>query len=185
MQQLSDPILLQKMKHGDRAAFTEIYNRYWDKLFAVAGHKLHDLHVAEELVQDIFMDLWNRRDEIAVTGDLRAYLSVALKYKVINVQAKRRRSFRYEKHVITHSPQEDHSTEEWVRFQELKERLAALVKQLPEKCRLVYTLSRENGLSHRQIAEHLDISEKTVESHLTNALKSLRTRLGQFFSFFI
>lgn len=179
-----DEYLLQLLKSGDEAAFTGIYNRYWEKLFFIAGTKLRDLHIAEELVQDIFLDLWNRRNEIVVQGELQSYLAVAMKYKVINAQAKNKKAIEYQQYAASTSLKH-HDTENWLSFEELKKQLEKFVSQLPERCQLTYRLSREVGLSYREIAEELNISEKAVEANLSRANQSLRAQLTQFLSSFI
>ena len=176
----TDQDLVALLKQSDQAAFTEVYNRYWKKMFVLAGKKLDDLDEAKEVVQEIFIRLWERREEIVLDGSLASYLSVSVKYRIIN---------RLDKHYIRRnyldnlpaSAEVDNSTQEWLEFEEVKERLAKLVSDLPEKCRLVFVMSREQGMSHKQIAEELDISEKTVEAHLSKATKTLRTGLKSFF----
>ena len=174
--------LLHQMQHGDEQAFTEIYNRYWKPMFVVASHKVGNLAEAEEIVQDIFLDVWHRRAELTVTTSLSSYLYTCVKYKVLNVLAKRQLALRYTKYAGTALSQADHSTEDWLQFEQLKEQLAEATAQLPEKCRIVFQLSRTNGFSQKQIAGQLGISEKTVESHLTKALRILRNSLGQLLS---
>ncbi|GAA4312910.1 RNA polymerase sigma-70 factor [Compostibacter hankyongensis] len=174
------------LRYGDSAAFTEIYNRFWDKLFSVAVNKLDgDLELAEELVQDIFLDVWQRRKTLAITGKLSAYLATAMKYKVIDSRIKRKRAKDFLQNAALYPPIADTSTEEQLSFDELRDRLAALVKELPRKCRLVYTLSKEAGFSQKEIARRLNISEKTVESHLSRAMKLLRAGLQHIFIFFL
>lgn len=177
----TDEELLQSLKNSDEAAFTEIYHRYWKLMFAVAANKLNDLGIAEDLVQDVFTDIWNRRDSLAVNGSLRAYLAVAVKYKVIDARIRRNRKSAHEANAVSGLSVADHSLEQTVHFDELKSRLAKLVAGLPEKARLIYRLSKEEGYAHREIAEQLHISEKNVEYHLYRAIKVLRTRLGQIF----
>lgn len=177
---LTDTELLSLLKDGDSAAFTEIYNRYWKKLFTVAGNKIKDLDDAEEIVQDIFVALWNRRERLQVTGTLGAYLAVSVKYKVIKALDKRYHQQQYADYSRHTLSLLDDSTQEWLQFDELKSRLSELVASLPEKCRLVYQLSRDSGYSQKQIAEELNISEKTVEAHMGKALKALRTGLNNF-----
>lgn len=177
----TDEELMQLLKNSDEAAFTEIYDRYWRLLFAVAANKLNDLSLAEDLVQDVFADIWNRRGTIAVNGPLRAYLAVAVKYKVIDARHRRTVSSRHEHQAAAGLPQADESLEQQVHFDELQHKLALFVAELPEKARLVYQLSREGGYAHRQIAEQLQTSEKNVEYHLYRALRILRVRLGQIF----
>ena len=116
--------LLRRLRADDENAFAEIYNQYWDKLFFVAAHKLKDLAEVEEVVQDIFPEFGKRRNEIQITSCLSTYLAVCAKYKVINALAKRNRRFRYRQHLTKHSTLADHSTENFLRFEELKHQLS-------------------------------------------------------------
>jgi len=175
----SDIELVTALKKGDQAAFTEIYNRYWDKLFSMAGHKLDRLEDAEEVVQGIFVSLWNRRLDLAITTTLSAYLAVSTKYRVIKVLNKQFHQKKYAESLGSYGLLDD-STQEWLEFMELKGRLEVLVSGLPEKCQLVYRMSREQGFSQKQIARELDISEKTVEAHLGKATKKIRSSLNGF-----
>lgn len=176
----TDNELFHLIQSDDKLAFTELYNRYWEKLLYIAGIKLRDLAIAEELVQDVFFDIWNRRAVIQLTGEIRAYLAVSMKYKVINAQAKIKRAQAWQEYAGKQLPAADCATEHWLNFEELKDRLAALVAALPERCQITYRLSREAGLSHKEIAGELQITEKAVERNLTRALKTLRTGLQNF-----
>lgn len=179
LSQYTDNELLNLLAKGSDAAFTEIYNRYWKKLFAVAAAKIQDMEEAEEIVQEIFVSLWKRRESLQITTALDRYLVVSVKYRVIKVLARRHHSRQYISSLQAPGLEDD-STQQWLAFEELQERLEALVSGLPEKCQLVYRLSREKGYSQQQIAEALQISEKTVEAHLGKALKTLRHGLNQF-----
>ncbi|WP_225874780.1 RNA polymerase sigma-70 factor [Pedobacter hiemivivus] len=176
----SDQELTAFLKNGDKSAFTEIYNRYWKKMFALACQKINDPEEAREIVQQIFIRLWERKDKLEINNTLGGYLSVSVKYRIINAL-----NMHYvRKNYIDNLPawsELDDSTQEWLDFEEVKERLAILVSNLPEKCRIVFVMSREQGLSQKKIAETLNISEKTVEAHLSKAVKSLRTGLRSFF----
>ena len=176
----TDKELFCLLRQGDEGAFTEIYNRYWEKLLFIAGIKLRDLAIAEELVQDIFFDLWQRRYQLEISGEPSHYLAVCMKHKVINAQAKRKRALDYQAWSGKLPVQTDNSTEHWLSFEELKNKLASLVAGLPEKCRITYQLSREAGLSQKQIARKLQVSEKAVEGNLSRALKALRSGLSHF-----
>ena len=175
----SDKELLSLISKSDDKAFTELYNRYWDKLLFISGIKFRDLSVAEEMVQDVFLDIWNRRLELNITGELEAYLAVSMKYKVINAQAKLKRATEYQQYSLIRKTQQDNSTEEWLSFNELKGRLSLLVSKLPEKCRITYLLSREQGLSQKEIAIKMHVTEKAVEANMSRAVKSLRIALKE------
>jgi RNA polymerase sigma-70 factor (family 1) len=176
--------LLYKLQSGNVTAFTTIYNQHWKKMFYLAGSKLQNLSEAEELVQDIFLDLWRRREELKITGCLSSYLSACVKYKVINVLAKRNQQERYSLY-SSRLPGllADNTTEERLRLEELQRELMNETEKLPAKCKMVFRLSREHGYTQKQIASHMGISEKTVESHLSKALRTLRIGLSQFISF--
>jgi RNA polymerase sigma-70 factor (ECF subfamily) len=177
---LNDKELIILLSSNDMQAFTEIYNRYWKKLFSIAANKIQDLDDAEEIVQDIFVALWKRRDKLNVINTLSPYLAVSVKYRVIKLLDKRNNQQKYASYSKGQINIADHSMEQWLEFEELKDRLMEFVAELPEKCRLVYQLSREAGYSQKMIAGEMGISEKTVEAHLGKALRTLRARLSQF-----
>jgi RNA polymerase sigma-70 factor (ECF subfamily) len=174
----SDQQLITLLQAGDEQAFTEIYNRYWQRMFVLASRKLYDLDEAREIVQNIFINLWERRAALDIEGPLPSYLSVCVKYRIINALDKH---YTRKKHTsLLSAPAASNSTEEWLEFEETRERLAKLVADMPEKCRMVFTMSREKGMSHKQIAGELHISVKTVEAHLGKALKTLRAALRSY-----
>jgi RNA polymerase sigma-70 factor (ECF subfamily) len=176
----SDEWLVTLFQSGDRTAFDEIYRRYWDRLFAVAARRLENLDEAKDVVQEVMFKLWQKKGSLSLQGYLSSYLAVAVKYEVINKIAKRKNEGRYK--LTTLSAAADNSTQEYLDFSALEQRLAVLVKALPEKCRMAFTLSREQGMSQKEIAQHMQISENTVESHLKKALKYLRANLRLLFS---
>nr|WP_068889530.1 RNA polymerase sigma-70 factor [Pedobacter panaciterrae] len=178
-----DQHLLTLLKQGKHAAFAEIYNRYWKKLYALAANKLDDFSEAEDVVQQLFVSIWERREELEVVTTLGSYLAVAVKYRVYKALARISRTMHYGDDQANEAALDvlDDSTQQWLEFNEVKQRLSMLVDSLPEKCRLVYQLSREQGLSQKQVAEELDISEKTVKNHMNRAYKTLKTGLRSFF----
>jgi RNA polymerase sigma-70 factor (ECF subfamily) len=175
-QTYSDEELVAHLKEDRESALSELYNRYWDRLLSVAINRLGIEAEAEECVQDVFVSLWRRRHEIELRYSLSTYLWVAVKHQVIN-----RLDNRYAKRTLRTTELVDEtivpSSEEQLLEKELREQIAATVSRLPEKCRMVYHLSREEGKSNKEIAEELNISEKTVEGHVTRALRDIRTDL--------
>ncbi len=172
---LNDNDLAGLLKSGNEAAFIEIYNRYWDKLFAVAYNRLRNEQEAEEAVQDIFVSIWQRRETLELQHSIATYLSVAVKYRVITRLAQMRKKQQTPLEYASEPGKE--TTAEWISEKELRTQLDQHVNALPEKCRIVFKLSREEGLTNVQIARQLDISEKTVEGHITKALHTLRSSL--------
>lgn len=174
---ISDQQLTEQLPYKE-AAFTEVYNRYWDKLLFVAAVKLRDPAMAEEIVQDVFLDLWKRRKQLSITGSLEAYLSVAVKYRIINAHAKMKR----EQDFLAGRTDTALRIEPWLDEKELQKNYQLLVSQLPEKCRITYRLSREEGLSLKEIAGKMAVSQKAVEANLTRSLKLLRFGLKKILS---
>jgi RNA polymerase sigma factor (sigma-70 family) len=152
------------------AAFTEIYCRYWDKLLVYAAMKLRNTALAEEAVQEIFLDVWRRKSTLTINGSLEAYFSVAVKYRVINIQARLKR----EREFLNDQGEQTVHTEWWLDEKEINKNYQLLVSGLPEKCRITYKLSREEGLSLKEIAQRMAISQKAVEANLSRSLKLLR-----------
>jgi len=173
---LSDAELLNLLRDGNQSAMTEIYKRYWDKLFVVANNRLQDQLEAEETVQDVFCSIWNRRESLDILYGLATYLSVAVKYQVINRQAK---AWKKAHHIefTTDFEEAADTTNLWFAEKELKEQLAAAVNTLPNKCRIIFKLRYEDNLSNAQIAEQLNVTEKNIEAHITRAAKHLRGSL--------
>lgn len=180
---LSDAELTDLIRSEDRHAFTEIYNRYWKKLFTTAANKIDDLQEAEDIVQQIFITIWNRRTQLEIKTTLGAYLAVSVKYRVFKSidKTSKRQDFSDEAANAALLEIADDATRQWLEFQEVSAKLEVLIAALPEKCRLVFKLSREKGLTQKQIAKELSISENTVEAHMGKAIRSLKAGLKSFF----
>ena len=168
-----DGELIELLRGGDEAAFTDLYRRYWERLYVIASHTLGSQE-AEEAVHDVFLRIWKMRDTIIIRESLQQYLAAAIKYEVIDrlrKQARRRQlSNRFEQGTVVSSD----PTGEFMREKELIAELETTIRALPEKCQIVFRLSRAQGYSHREIAKKLGLSENTVESHMRRALHTLR-----------
>lgn len=178
----TDMELVHLLRHGDERAFTELVHRYWKPLLFVAVRKLDNQPLAEETVQDLLAEIWLKRDRLHIETTVGTYLSAALKYKVIDA---RRRVERYRAMHEAGAPQEalDDSTREQLAFEDLRAYLEQLVSELPERCQFAFRL-KEAGLTGREIAAHMHISEKAVERHITRANRQLRLGIKNFLSVF-
>ncbi|MHA4808729.1 RNA polymerase sigma-70 factor [Flavitalea flava] len=174
--ELDDLELLLLMKKGKEAAFTEIYNRYWEKLVATGYYYTRAKEAAEDIVNEVLIRLWNKREELEVRS-LSAYLATAVKFSVFKAIARKKR--REELLSGQLRPEVHNETEEELDARFLKDFLEGVVEQLPEKARLVFKYSREEELSIREIAGKMDLSPKAVEYHMTKALKTLRDSMSK------
>jgi len=178
---LSETELTELLQQDSLGAFREIYVRYWKALYGEAYKRLKDKDQCEEIVQELFAGLWNKRMALQIDGTLGGYLYKSVGNRVIDqyrremVRAKHRELF---KAVYSEA---DHSTENAIMLKDLEQSINLAVGQLPDKCRSVYELSRVEHKTNKEIAEYLGISEKTVENHLTRALKKLRVSLGNYY----
>lgn len=144
----------------------------------LAANALDNPEEAEECVQDIFCSIWLRRETLQLKYSLYTYLAVAVKYRVINILDKEHRKRQRMSLADPHYPEIfAPSAETPLLEKELTDRLEASIAILPEKCRIVYKMSREEGKTHKQIADELNISEKTVNNHLVKAVKDISNHL--------
>lgn len=174
-----DAALVQALHHGDALAFAEIYERYWWPLLQLASRKLGSREAAEELVQDLFTALWHKRAEHRIQH-LQPYLHAAVRHRVIDGLKARPPRAAYVAYHATRLAQPDYCTEEEVAADDLTGALQASLTQLPDHTREVFRLSRFEHQSVPEIAGRLNLSRKTVEYHLTRALKQLRVSLKDF-----
>lgn len=174
---LPDDELLALLQAGSHEAFNELYHRYWNKLYFIALKHMHETVEAEEIVQEIFVTLWSKRATLQIEA-LPAYLSAMTRYAVYA------RLQRQKKAAITSLEKLPAAnlgqTLEAGSFENkiLLEIISKLANHLPEKCRLVFIHNKLLDQPLPQVAEELGISIKTAEAHLTKALKTIRTKLG-------
>ncbi|RXK86504.1 RNA polymerase sigma-70 factor [Filimonas effusa] len=175
---MTDKVLLDRLSGGDEGALNDIYLLYWEGLFLSAFNVLKDKAACEDILQDLFLQLWQKRNQIQINSSLSAYLYTAVRYNVF----RHIRTGKVRNELFMHIDErvEGLVTEQMVAAEEreLNQKVAQAVAALPEKCREVYILSREEELSHKEIASKLNISTKTVENQITIALKRVRSSLN-------
>jgi RNA polymerase sigma-70 factor (family 1) len=175
----TDIELVGLLKQDDRQAFTEIYNRYKGILFIHAYKRLKDQLEAEDAVHDLFARLWLNREQLSLhTGNFSGYLYATIRNHVLTTISRKGYADKY----LTGHRQalslQNAETDYKVRESQLKEIIEKHVALLPKKMRLVFELSRNSQLSHKEIAAQLGISEKTVKSQINSALNILRSKIG-------
>lgn len=168
------------VKNGDVKAYEHIFKKYYQRLCNYAGALLKDTTESEEVVQQVFVNIWNKREKIEIETSLQSYLYRAVnnaglnRLKQLKVQRSHHEHFNYE------SVSAAESTSQSVSKNELEKSLYAAVDRLPEQCRLTFQLSRFEGLKYQEIANELNVSVKTVENQVGKALKFLREELKEF-----
>jgi len=167
----------------DEQAFEMVFKSHFKALHAYALAIVKDSAEAEEVVQTVFLKLWEKRENLKISTSLKAYLYKAVYHGSIN-------HLKHEKVRMKHSEQQLYINQQEAasesmafreeREEELSERFKRALSLLPEKCRMVFYLSRFEELKYQEIAQRLDISVKTVEAHMGKALKTLRTQLAEY-----
>ncbi|MNK02877.1 ECF RNA polymerase sigma factor SigE [compost metagenome] len=170
-----DQELVQLMQNSDERVLVEIYDRYWDKMLAVAFNRLGNQEEAEECVQDVLYKLWKLRHDFSLTKVMLAnYLARAIRNQSFNMLDRR---YRERIKSESYAPPEDInslSPERELMIRELKQQIDNSINALPPQCRIVFKLSRQEGLSNKEIAEKLNLSEHTIKSHLKKANKDIQ-----------
>jgi RNA polymerase sigma-70 factor (ECF subfamily) len=175
----TDEHLFSLMQKDDEKAFTELYGRYWKKLLVRANLLLNSQEDAEEIVHDIFVNLWRKRATLHILHSFHTYIAAMLQYGCFSVLAKRRRLCIIK---ITEEVNQtgDLSTQQSLEFDDLREKLEVAVRRLPDKCQLIFRLSREQSLSDKEIAQKLHLSVNTVRTQMHRALQRLKISLSNF-----
>lgn len=174
----TDQYLMEHLAKSDVRAFDFLYEKYFSKLYGAVYKRLQNREQTEEIVQELFISLWERREVLVISTTIEAYLFSSVKYLII-AQYKKNTLFEKYSNGINLTPNNDNFTEQVVAFDELNTAYQNALKLLPDRCREVFVLKR-SGLSQREISEKMDISEKTVENQMTKALKILKDALRDY-----
>lgn len=176
----TDEQLVSLLAADDHHAFNELFDRYWQKMLIKARITLGSEVEAEEIVQTVFLNIWRRRKDIRLKNSFHTYLSASVKYEIIDALANSARQRKIHNAAHSSSDQFHNNVDAWMDYESSRQLLEETVSELPEKCQLVFRLSREAGLSEAEISDKLGISIKTVGAHKTKALKAIRNALQQF-----
>lgn len=177
-QALSDQELTSLLKQGDSSAFTEIYNRYWPAIFLHVRRMLADDERAQDLVQELFTWVWQKCDLLDFDSSLPAYLYSAARNRVLNEFKHDRVKISRLDEIIEYLKKDSYEADGAIRLKELSRIIEAEVEKMPGRMREIFDMSRNENLSHKEIAERLNISENTVRTQIQRALKLLRLKLN-------
>lgn len=171
----SEQLLLKKISEGCVLSYETLFNTYWKRLYLYAFKVYNDEALCEDMVQEVFINLWERKENLNV-NHLESYLFKSVKYKMANAI----RDLKFTDYHLSelHQISVNESTINSIEYKEFEKEIDSLINTLPEKCRNVFIMSRYDHLSNAEIATKLNLSIRTVETHISNALKYLKSNLG-------
>lgn len=182
---ISDSDLLSLFKKGDDAAFELIYERYWQLLYVAACKVLADEDEAKDVVQEVFISLLHRGSSLEINVTLSAYLYSAVRYKVFDYISKKKVRQNHLDSLDQYISAGNCPTDRALIEKEIKAEIEKEIQNLPAKMKEVFELSRKDELSYKQIADTLNISDKTVKKQISNALKLLKPKFTNYYSLII
>lgn len=174
----TDQELTALLKADDKLAFTAIYERYHSLLYIYAHKKLHNKEESQDIIQEVLITLWNKRQEFSLTVSLRNYLFTAVRNKAFDLFAHKKVEAKYIASLQNFIDISRVDTDFLVREKDLSSLIEREIEALPPKMRTIFQLSRKEKLTHKEIGARLNISEQTVSTQIKRALKVLRLRLG-------
>lgn len=170
------------LRRGDIASFEYLYNVWSGKLYNfVMRISRGDTYLTEEIVQSVFIKVWEARELIDADKSFGAYLCTIAKNQLVNIYQHRMLEYLYQEKIKTTEPTEN-TTEKDVDYHLLEEYIDSLIEQLPSARREIFILSRRKLLTNKEIAAKLNLSENTVESQLTKAIAFLRSKIDRHYS---
>lgn len=178
VQYINDLFLLQKLKDGDNIAFQELYNKYYGILYLHVYQKLKDREVAKDIVHDLFISIWQKRADLSINGQVSSYMYVAIRNRVIDYISKEKSKLKYLESLTEPSQQISSETDYLLREKLLAEQIESVLDRLSPRVKEVFELSRKEYLSHKEIANKLNISEHSVRGYIKLALRLLKMKFG-------
>jgi len=176
----TDPDLIKGIIAGDSRAFEEFYKRYFTALCLFANSRTGDAELSREVVQEVFLSLWKNRSKLVIRESAKSYLYRAVINRIINHFKHKKVEAAY-RESLEKDPADSNQADQY----ELEEKLFQLIDALPPRRKEVFTLSRFEGLRYKEIAQRLNISPKTVEGQMSQALKFLEENLQEYLPVFI
>ncbi len=176
-------ILFERIKKGDEKAFETLFHKYYGYLCMYATKIINDDSSAEEIVQDFFVKLWEKREKLNIETSINNYLFRSVKNLCINYIQHNKTKVRYAKNVLSEIENNISDDSNFTEI-DLSKKIEESIDSLPEKRKEIFRLNRQEGLKYHEIAQKLNVSIKTVETQMSLAIKTLREKLKDYNSFF-
>jgi RNA polymerase sigma-70 factor (ECF subfamily) len=176
--------ILYELSHGNERAFTVLYNKYKNIVYSLALKITKSKTLSEEVVQDVFLKIWQKKDELKDIGDFESYLFISGRNHIFNIIKKMAKEENLKKN-IGNSDLSSYATDSFLEDEQYTLLLNQILLKLPPQQQKIYQMAKVEGLSHQNIAEILDISPLTVKKHMALALKIIRIQLARHINIFI
>lgn len=177
---IEERILINRLREGDKTAFELLFKHYYPGLVIYASNYIQDREEAEEIVQDFFVRLWVKRHQIKLSSSLKSYSFQSIKNRALNFLRDNKVKHQVIEELIQKSKSELIFDEDLYVLSELQQKIENAVENLPDKCREVFFLSRFKNMDNDEIARKMKISKRTVETHISNAIKVLKVKLKDY-----
>lgn len=177
---LSEQEIIGAIREGNERIFEEIFRKYYQSLCNYANSILKEMDEAEEVVQNLFLSIWEKRSDLEINISLKSYLYRAVHNHCLNRIKHLKVREEYQQYAVNFYDASYESVSQTVMKNELETKIEEAIKKLPEQCRLIFRMSRFEELKYHEIAEQLELSPKTVENQIGKALKILRVELAEY-----
>ena len=177
----NDQFLLTELKKGNTRAFAALYNAYWERLYYTCYRRIELQEETEDILQELFTDIWNNREKLQIRTSLSVYIFTALKYKIFRFIDAKAVRHKHMQRLGSEEPAAEETIERDLSFDELYSLLEERIEHLPVRCRLVFRMSRDQELTVEEIAKQLNITPSTVHNQITKAKKILKNELKRGF----
>jgi RNA polymerase sigma-70 factor, ECF subfamily len=172
--------ILDAIAEGDEIAFEGLFKSYFAELCIYASRFFDDVENAEEIVQDIFFNIWSNRAKLNINSSIKAYLYAAVRNTCLNLIKHKKVENKYREYFSRQLQQDELLENDWMKGDELHDKITVTIEKLPPERKKVFIMSRFENLKYREIAEELNISVKTVENQMGKALQFLREELKEY-----
>lgn len=173
-------ILLKKLISGDKSAFTIIFTKYYQSLVRFSYSFIHDVDAAEEIVQEVFLRLWENREQLNISSSLKSYLLKSVQNRSLDSLRHADIIGRYASFVLAHPVLSHNDTENYILFSELEDKVSSAMDKMPVQLAEAFRLSRFEKLSYEDISIRLGVSVRTIEVRIAKALVLLRRELKDY-----
>ncbi|HVI48534.1 MAG TPA: sigma-70 family RNA polymerase sigma factor [Chitinophaga sp.] len=180
----SDEELISLISADNKEAFTILYHRYWEMLLAMAYARLRNMQGAEDVVHDVFSSIWLNRKSLQIIN-IKSYLAAATRYLIIAHYRKCEYANNYAAGILSPESSLDNSPETETHFRLILKLVNEEVNKLPEKCRLIFQYSKQQGMKTKEISQLLNISPKTVDNQLNKAIHHLRHKMKHILKYYM